>query len=391
MIGTQDQEGEAPWDQLRELYRLHPHLVAAAAILSAALLPFLAGERLEILVVLAILAAQVTLRGVYDRRFQRRRPGDAFSLWLRRFVMISVLSGIAWGLSLAILYAGAEPQAQVIVLAVGCGIVQSAAARAYMAPAPTMLVILIMMGFVNYTAFAEGQWVMLPICLAYIVFQASYMKRLISLHEGRSAAERRTANVLDELAESNEKLRAANERLTRYALTDGLTGLANRRVFDQHLASRITTASAERRPLSLLLLDVDHFKLFNDTHGHQAGDECLRLVAAVLRDACEEHDYRPARYGGEEFAIVMPDAEIDEAMAFAHRLRAMAAELSLRDVTTQRASVTISIGVSSLGEDPAEDAASLLERADLGLYRAKQAGRNAVMTVEGDGARTAAE
>lgn len=330
--------------------------------------------------VAVVLAVQLLIRLIADTMFRRRVPDAAFKPWLFGFILVSLLSGIAWGMSLAILYLGSGPQAQVVVLAVGCGIVQSCAARAYMAPASTALVILIMIGIVNVAALSEGDWLMIPICLAYVAFQASYMTRLVELEQARQAAEQKTGKLVIELAESNEKLRQANEQLVRHASTDGLTGLANRRSFDNRLQAEVEEAHS-LGSLSLLLLDVDHFKRFNDTYGHLAGDECLRRVASMLRDECAAHSYYPARYGGEEFAVILPKADRMEAEAFATGLLSKVSMLDLSGIAEPSDPLTISIGLACL-EDGDDGAHALISRADQGLYAAKQAGRNCARTVE---------
>jgi diguanylate cyclase (GGDEF)-like protein len=380
MIGAGDKERAPPWEQLTELYKIRPHLIAAAALLSASILPYLEGDRGKVVAVTIVLAVQLLIRFIADYRLHHRAPDAAFKPWLVGFIVVSLLSGIAWGISLAILYLGSGPQAQVVVLAVGCGIVQSCAARAYMAPASTVLVILIIIGIVNVAALSEGNWLMIPICLAYVAFQASYMTRLVELEQARTAAEQTTGKLVLELAESNEKLRQANEQLVRHASTDGLTGLANRRSFDSSIKAEVEEAQASA-PLSLLLLDVDHFKRFNDTYGHLAGDECLRSVASMLRAECAVRSFYPARYGGEEFAVIMPKADRQEAEAFASRLLAKVSTLDLSAIAGRAQTLTVSIGLATL-EDGDEDVRTLISRADQGLYAAKQAGRNCARTVK---------
>ncbi len=380
MIGANDPNRPLPWKQLGELYKIYPHLAAAAAILAASILPYAVGGRHKVIAVVAILALQLLVRATADWKFRRRSSDAAFQRWLRGFVVISLLSGISWGTSLAILYLGSGPQAQVVVLAVGCGIVQSCAARAYMAPASTALLILIIIGIVNVAALSEGNWLMLPICFAYIAFQANYMTQLVELEQARAAAEQQTVALLVELAESNERLRHANQQLTRHAATDGLTALANRRSFDADLNAATTEANASGQPLSLLLLDIDHFKRFNDTHGHLAGDECLRRVGQMLVEDCGRWHCHPARYGGEEFAIIVPGATQRDAEALATHLLGQVSTLDLTDIAGQSAPLTLSIGIATAG--PEEGAHALLDRADQGLYAAKQAGRNCVRSLE---------
>lgn len=379
MIGT-DNEADPPWEHLRTLFSTTPHVVAAIAILSASIQPFSAGETAKVALVIAIVLLQVTMRAAGDYLFRRRLTSDPINLWFRRFAVISLLSGLAWGLALAILYTGSTPDTQVVVLAIGCGILQSSAARAYLAPRSTFLVILTVMTFVNIAAIREGNWIMVPICAAYVGFLASYMVRLIAMDEKRLAAERKTRELVDALADSNERLTRANEQLRRHARTDALTGLDNRRGFDEELRRRLTLKRENGRPLALLLIDVDHFKRFNDTHGHQAGDRCLQDVADLLQTSIKEVDAAAARYGGEEFAVLIQGPEAHQATAFADSLREQVAQLRVPTGDTEDASLTVSIGVAQAALH--EDELSLIAAADRRLYQAKANGRNQVCDSE---------
>ncbi len=379
MIGAED-ETDPPWDHLGVLFSITPHLVAAVAILAATIQPYGAGEFDKVALVLLILSAQVAIRGIGDYMYRHRSPADKLQLWLARFSVISLLSGVAWGLALAILYADGPPDTQVVALAIGCGIVQSAAARAYLAPRSTLLVIMTVTAFVNVAAIREGNWVMVPICVAYVGFLASYMVRLITLDEKRIAAEKRTRVLVDALAESNEKLTEANEQLRRHARTDALTGLDNRRGFNEELTRRLDLAHKADRPLALLLIDVDHFKHFNDTHGHQAGDRCLQVVAELLQSTIRGLDAIAARYGGEEFALLLQGSEATDAIDFADTLRARIAHLLVPTEEGRAANLTVSIGVAVARAD--DDENSIVSRADRYLYAAKEAGRDCVRGTE---------
>jgi diguanylate cyclase (GGDEF)-like protein len=172
------------------------------------------------------------------------------------------------------------------------------------------------------------------------------------------------------LEEANEHLAKAIETLHHISTQDGLTGVANRRHFDETLALEWRRAVRNGNPLSLLLLDIDHFKAFNDSAGHQAGDDCLRNVAQTLRESLQRATDVVARYGGEEFAILLP--ETDE-----QRARFIAASLCER--IAKDGAVTVSIGVSTVV--PSRDTAieELVRNADEALYEAKRLGRNRVV------------
>ena len=160
-------------------------------------------------------------------------------------------------------------------------------------------------------------------------------------------------------------------RLSVAALTDGLTGVANRRSFDEFLAREVLAATRDDMPLSLLLLDLDFFKALNDVHGHQVGDDVLRGVGLALKTACRPGDLA-ARYGGEEFVVVLPGVATSGAVEIAERLRSEIAALK------GSVPVTVSVGVSSLPADAAT-VEGLIVAADRALYTAKRLGRDRVV------------
>ena len=188
--------------------------------------------------------------------------------------------------------------------------------------------------------------------------------------------------VVETLRDMTDQKRAETA-LKTLAASDGLTGLANRRTFDQTLAMEWSRAERTKKPLSMLLADVDHFKLYNDLHGHQQGDECLRAVASVVgKNALRPADLS-ARYGGEEFAIIMPETDHSGAREVAERLRDVLAGLQLTHGAPGVAcSVTLSIGIAT--QIPCRDVGSdwLLRQADQALYAAKHTGRNRVVSAD---------
>ena len=186
-------------------------------------------------------------------------------------------------------------------------------------------------------------------------------------------------NMAQRLAEREQQLRAANNHLQELATSDALSGLANRRSFDARLATDWQRAGKLRRPVALLMIDVDYFKLFNDRYGHVEGDVCLRRISKLLRETATGEDDLPARYGGEEFALLMPGADVDAALKAGERLRRAVEGLCLTHASSPDGQVTISVGVAALVPGVAQDAGHLVEAADIALYAAKRRGRNTVV------------
>jgi diguanylate cyclase (GGDEF)-like protein len=156
------------------------------------------------------------------------------------------------------------------------------------------------------------------------------------------------------------------------ARTDALAGVANRRALDEELARRYAAWQRQETPFSLLIIDADHFKKFNDTHGHQAGDAVLRNMGRVLAATARDMDF-VARYGGEEFALVLPGAEIEDAKSVAERIRNAIAEMKLA-FAGKNLEVTVSVGAAAVR--PGDTVTSLTQHADTALYAAKSNGRN---------------
>jgi diguanylate cyclase (GGDEF)-like protein len=186
-------------------------------------------------------------------------------------------------------------------------------------------------------------------------------------------------DMAQKLADREDELRAANAHLQELASSDALSGLANRRGFDARLAADWQRASKFARPVALLMIDIDHFKQFNDRYGHVEGDVCLRRVAKLLRETASGEDDLPARYGGEEFALLLPGAGVDAALALGERLRRSVEDMFIAHASSPSGQVTISVGVASLVPGVGEDARHLVEAADIALYAAKRRGRNTVV------------
>lgn len=198
--------------------------------------------------------------------------------------------------------------------------------------------------------------------------------RHLKSHERRltELLERRTAELLEQRAQ----LEVANSALEEMATVDPVTGLANRRRFDVFFQQEWQRSRRTHQPLSLLMIDIDHFKAFNDQYGHQRGDECIQEVASVLRAAAHRPADLACRYGGEEFTVVLAETGPTGSFAVAEAIRKAVEGLQIRNDAAPLGIVTVSIGVGTRTGEEYGRAADLIAACDRALYEAKNAGRN---------------
>jgi diguanylate cyclase (GGDEF)-like protein len=206
----------------------------------------------------------------------------------------------------------------------------------------------------------------------YLVKPVSYV-----VLNAKIRALRRLETMRRKLLDISSQLAIANRELEKLSRQDGLTGIGNRRYFDSYLQGEMQRAARAREPLSLILLDVDFFKLYNDCYGHQAGDQCLRQVADLLRAAARRPADLPARYGGEEFAMVLPETALQGAIDVANAIQTLVAGAAIPHPRSEVAAViTLSLGVASLIPDRDSLPEDIIAHADAALYQAKHQGRN---------------
>jgi diguanylate cyclase (GGDEF)-like protein/hemerythrin-like metal-binding protein len=246
--------------------------------------------------------------------------------------------------------------------------------------------VLVGVGIVGFRFFPETDWRATLLC---IVGLGGYLLAMNNIGFSRNLQLRQTRKQLEireqELLSANQALQenlreidGLREQLHEQANRDPLTGLYNRRFLDTTLARELARCSREGKPLSMLMIDVDYFKRYNDHYGHQAGDECLKSVARSLQTCARRASDLAARYGGEEFSIVLADTDAAIAVHLAEEVRQAIESLNMPHEMSRAGRLTISVGVATMASHASRDMDALLRAADEALYRAKHSGRNQV-------------
>jgi two-component system chemotaxis family response regulator WspR len=223
---------------------------------------------------------------------------------------------------------------------------------------------------------ASDYLVKLPDKIEMIARIRAYSKTYL-LQKERDEAYLQMQKLQEQLTESNKQLEDNNAILQRLSTMDGLTGIANRRHFDATLQSEWKMGLRQKTPLSVIMMDIDFFKKYNDGYGHQGGDDCLKAVAKTLDATISRPGDFIARYGGEEFVVILPRTDAKGAAVIAEQLRANVEKKNIPHAYSNVADhVSISLGIATMQPAASSKPENLLSRADEALYKAKQAGRN---------------
>lgn len=312
------------------------------------------------------------------RRFMKSEIPERHivSKWGPRYVWGTFVSGLLWG-SLSLFYDPAWPMPyQVTLFTIFTGMTASvfSANTSYFIAFPTFYVPPV--SLLAFTVFSHPSNGFLELGLLVIIYMVlmyisglQFHNRLTQSLEARFEHE----DLAKELAQSNKKLK-------HIADIDALTGIANRRAMDSYLTKEWNRHSRNGQPLSLLFIDVDYFKQYNDTYGHDAGDRCLTRTAGLLRAHVKRAGEMVARFGGEEFAAILPETDLEHALRVAEAIRIQLEHLQIPHAGSEIADhLTVSIGVACTTPSQTGSIKRLRQTADKALYQAKNAGRNRVI------------
>jgi len=330
----------------------------------------------DIAIWITLVLAIVVSRIILYYRFVRVRDTDFDgAFWEKAYLVCALISGTIWGSAAFLIFPAGNP----VIMSIFVLVIASLASSTTVSHSSLRLGPLAWSGpamllFAIRCFFEGGEYgysISILICLYLFTIHSYSLKHHTSISTS-IALKFENLHLLDEVSK-------ANEFLKRISMIDGLTGLANRHSFEEFMDREWRRAIREKRPMSLIMLDIDFFKAYNDNYGHLGGDDCLKKVAAILAETMKRPADLVARYGGEEFIVVMPDTDIRGAREIAEKLRIAVEVLSVPHAHSSAASVvTISLGVASLVPELGQDPSHLIKLVDAALYAAKHDGRNRV-------------
>jgi diguanylate cyclase (GGDEF)-like protein len=290
--------------------------------------------------------------------------------WAGRFTIGAAATALLWGLTDFCVVLGFDDEAlKLFVLLIQTGWLGGVVIRNAVSPA---------------VIYCQVTLSILPACIALVLSPHNFTKMVLPFLIIQISFTLRTARLLQshmfEQMELEQRLTEMNARLVLLSETDGLTGIANRRTFDSRL--NVICELGEREPIhvSLLMIDIDYFKLYNDGYGHQAGDEALKAVAACLEKTTKRPSDLVARYGGEEFAVLLPNTDHVGAEKIAERIHSSIVALNLTCPQSPLSRLTVSIGFTSFYTEKKVSPWELVQEADQALYMAKESGRNCIFS-----------
>ena len=311
--------------------------------------------------------------------FNRRPDDDRIEMWGNLFVLFTFLQGSIWGAAWLLFLPAEDPVYNVVVAmwVIGMSAASVSAYTAHLKALLAFFVPVVVPGVAQL--FIIGGQLHVALGLAICIYAIVVVRALLPIHRSMVAA----IGLNFELEEEIQERKRMEEQLREISLSDGLTGLANRRHFDGVLETELQRAQRNAQSLSLVLIDIDDFKAFNDTYGHVKGDECLRRVSRLIAESVKRTGDLAARYGGDELALILPDTDAGDALRITDGIREAVRDLALPHKSSGIDGcecVTVSAGIATIIPDRDAEPSEIIQLADEALYRAKRSGRDRVVS-----------
>ncbi|HEX5056735.1 MAG TPA: diguanylate cyclase [Gammaproteobacteria bacterium] len=326
-----------------------------------------------------ILAAQYTMYVIYTRQHSYRID---YILWYRLVMAAAAIGGLCWGLGLTHMLRVVNEHYHIFLIILLISLAAAGITLAVRTPVYYAFQISALLPVIIWLVASEDT---IRVILGFFLIIFMFAMWIFAYQVNRSLTasfrlQLENQSLANSLKQSNARLQVLNEELLQLSATDGLTQVANRRYFDERLISEFSRSSREGASLSLIMIDVDFFKAYNDELGHVAGDECLARIAISIRDSLKRPTDLVARYGGEEFVVLLPVTPPEGACKLAEEIRQNVEALKIAHPRSPIAPhVTVSLGVTgAMQVGKTNKRELLLQKADQALYKAKQGGRNNV-------------
>jgi len=306
--------------------------------------------------------------------------------WFNRFFITTILAAFFWGAGGFVVGSQLAPLEQVYIFIVLIGV--GAAAIPFLGVMKRVALTFQAVSTIPYMIYisvslGDRGAILFFMFALYIGAIVTSIKRMDQNLTESMTLQFKNTQMVNSLSKSNQQLQNANEKLETLTLEDELTQLHNRRYFEMQLKAEWERESREQKILSLMVIDIDYFKLYNDTYGHAEGDECLKSVAQILKSSIHRSADIIARIGGEEFVVMLPDVDIDGALILANQMQHQLSIAQLTHATSPLSdNVTVSIGIASVIPAKDSSALGLFKAADKALYKAKTKGRNQIVVGE---------
>lgn len=378
---------EVAWKLLDPLFHPRTAMVGGSMIsMALAIIGFLGSRSPWFLVVTAFSAIVCSFRLWHAASYLRHRAGSGASphTWALKAMGGAWATGLAWGAMTPVILFHPDKNFGILVMWAHAACVMLGAARlasVRLVAAAQLLAAMTPLFFV--CAFSGDAYLTIAACCVAISIPFGTTSSKFFNHKMRTLLlrEAEKSDLVQQLEAANQEMAVINRHLEALAGTDALTDVANRRTFDLAAAKEWRRLSREAAPMAMILLDVDHFKKYNDRYGHPAGDACLRTVAAAAgSEVCRPGDLL-ARYGGEEFVVILPATLPAGALVVAEQIRLAVMNRQLAHDAAPLGYVTVSVGVAVMWPDERSVVEQLTARADAALYMAKRSGRNRVYEV----------